>query len=447
MVLSLTPFNKEVDNMSYEKFITDFLNIKPSELSKISTSTQSDGSIFVKIKLVQKVTSCPFCHNYIKVHDYYDRKLTHSTFSNKKCTIIYSQRRYRCPQCELTFREGNPFIDSSEHITYKTKFNILKELKYPEATYTSVAKRYNVSANKVIRIFEKHVDIPRKKLPAILSIDEHYFPASDYKAKYCCLLMDFSTGIMLDVLPDRKKSYLVNYFSTIKADTFNYVTKTSELDNVRYVSIDMYDVYRDIAKTYFPKAKICADSFHVTEHLTKAFRSVRLNARRSTENPVLKYLLTRFKNVFAHKYQSKLDNEPKYNKKLGQYINYRGIRDLLFESFPVLKTAFELKEYYINLNNKTTIENASDKIDEAIDIFYNCGIEEYSEFHGLLVNWRNEIINSFTVIDETRINNSFMESKNRIVAKLIYNANGFRNFKRTRNRILYCLNWNDSFKL
>ena len=35
MVLSLTPFNKEVGNMSYEKFITDFLNIKPSELSKI----------------------------------------------------------------------------------------------------------------------------------------------------------------------------------------------------------------------------------------------------------------------------------------------------------------------------------------------------------------------------------------------------------------------------
>lgn len=142
-----------------------------------------------------------------------------------------------------------------------------------------------------------------------------------------------------------------------------------------------------------------------------------------------------------------MDNEPKYNKKLGQYINYRSIRDILLENFPVLKTAFELKEYYIDLNNKATIENASEKIDEAIEMFSNCGIEEYSEFHGLLVNWRDEIINSFTVVNERRINNSFMESKNRIVAKLIYNANGFRNFKRTRNRILYCLNWNDSFKL
>ena len=441
------PFHKEVNNMPYEKLITDLLNLKPSDLLKITTSTKSDGSIFIKVKLVQKITTCPHCHNNIKIHDYYDKKLTHSTFSNRKCVIIYSQRRYRCSHCEISFSETNPFIDSSERITYETKFNILKDLKLPEETYNAVAKRYNVSSNRVIRIFDKHVDMPLKKLPKILSMDEHYFPASDYSSKYCCLLMDFSTGEMLDVLPDRKKSYLTSYFSTIKADTFNHLTKTSELDNVQFVSIDMYDVYRDTAKTCFPKAKICADSFHVIEHLTKDFRTVRLNARRSTENPVLRYLLTRFKNVLSHRFQTKLDNEPRYNKKLGQYINYRGIRDILFENFPVLKIAFELKEYYITLNNTTPMEKAAEKIDEAIDIFANCGIEEYSEFHGLLVNWRDEIINSFTVVDGRRINNSFMESKNRLVAKLIYNANGFKNFKRTRNRILYCLNWNDTFRL
>ena len=43
--------------------------------------------------------------------------------------------------------------------------------------------------------------------------------------------------------------------------------------------------------------------------------------------------------------------------------------------------------------------------------------------------------------------NSYIESKNRILKKLIINANGFRNFKRTRNRILYCLNKYDKFTL
>lgn len=69
--------------MSYEKFITDFLNIKPSDLDKISTSTRSDGSVFIRVRLAQKSTLCPFCKNTVKVNSYYDRKLTHFTFSNR----------------------------------------------------------------------------------------------------------------------------------------------------------------------------------------------------------------------------------------------------------------------------------------------------------------------------------------------------------------------------
>lgn len=432
--------------MSYEKFITDFLNIKPSDLDKISTYTQSDGSVFIRVRLAQKSTLCPYCKNTVKVNSYYDRKLTHSTFSNRICYIIYEQRRYLCKTCGTSFNEKNLFSASRETLTYETKINILKDLKHPEETYTSVANRYNTSTNKVIRIFDKHVDIPRKKLPAVLSLDEHYFPASDHSAKYCCLLMDFVTGEIIDVLPDRKKAFLIQYLSTIKHDTFEFTTNTSELDNVKLISIDMYENFRDIARTYFPNAKVCADSFHVLKHLTDDFRKVRIRCQNSTENPTLKYLLIKFRRAFDHKYQDFLDNEPRYNKKLGQYINYRGIRDILFDSFPILKVAFDLKEYYINLNAQVTLKTAPVRIDEAISIFGNCGIAEYEEFHFLLVNWREEIINSFTIVEGKRINNSYMESKNRLVSRLIYNANGFKNFKRTRNRILFCLNPNDSFK-
>lgn len=65
----------------------------------------------------------------------------------------------------------------------------------------------------------------------------------------------------------------------------------------------------------------------------------------------------------------------------------------------------------------------------------------------LLVNWREQITNSFTVVDGKRINNSYIAAKNRLISRLIYNANGFKNFKRTRNRILYCLNAKDTYKL
>lgn len=432
--------------MSYENFITNLLNIKPSDLDNISTSTKSDGSIIINLKLAPKPVACPYCAGKVNIQGYYPRKLTHSTFSNRNCYIIYKQRRYRCSYCDVTFNEHNPFSNKRDTLTYETKLNILNDLKHPDATYTSVAQRHNTSTNNIIRIFEKHVDIPRKKLPAVLSIDEHYFPSSDYNAKYCCLLMDFVTGEIIDVIPDRKKNYLSNYFSTIKLDSFDHKTKTSELDNVEFISMDMYENSMDVAKTYFPNAKICADSFHVIKHLTDDFRKIRNGCRNSTENPILKYLLSKFRKVCYHRYQKHLDNEPQYNKRLEEYINYRGIRDIIFENFPVLETAFELKEYYISLNSQTTLKTAQIKIDEAIRIFADCGIEEYEEFHTLLVNWREEIINSFTVIGDKRINNSYIESKNRLVSKLIYNANGFKNFERTRNRILYCLNKDDTFK-
>lgn len=431
--------------MSYENFITKLLNVKPTDLLSVTTSSKKDGTIILKVRLKITDSCCTICNTASKTHGYYKRELTHSTLVNRKCIIIYEQRRFKCPECGSTFSERNPFIDSSERITYETKINVLNDLKQTESTYASVAKKYNLSATKVTRIFDKHVNIERKPLPMVLSIDEHYFPNSDYDAKYCCLFMDFQTGIMIDVIHDRKKNCLVNYFSDIKNKSLDMKTLKSELDNVKYISIDMYDTYRDIAHIFFPDAKVCADSFHVLKHLTDDFRKLRTRLLRNTEDPVLKYLLVKFRNIFAH--DKDIDNAPRYNKRLNKYVNLRDIRELLFAAFEELKVAYELKEYYIRLNEEKTLENAPAAIDEAIGYFESCGIEEYEEFFKLLINWRDEIINSFTLINGKRINNSYMESKNRIVGRLIFNANGFKNFKRARNRILYCLNKNDTFKL
>ena len=96
--------------------------------------------------------------------------------------------------------------------------------------------------------------------------------------------MDFKTGTLIDVLPDRKKDYLRHYFDTIYNTTLNTKTHRSELDNVRYVSIDLYDNYRDISKLYFKHAKICAAPFHVLKNLSDFFRNLRLRCRRQTQD-------------------------------------------------------------------------------------------------------------------------------------------------------------------
>ncbi len=121
--------------------------------------------------------------------------------------------------------------------------------------------------------------------------------------------------------------------------------------------------------------------------------------------------------------------------------------DLLFKRFPTLELAYDLKEEYIEFNNTATIDTAKNKLADLITKFGQANIKEYEEFYNLLINWNEEIINSFSIYNNRRINNSYIESRNGSIEKLISNANGFTNFKRTRNRILYCLNKNDTYKI
>ena len=431
--------------MSIEKFITDILNIKLENVEKINSIPQSDSSIIVKVRLKPNPnTVCPICGHSVTIHGYSQRKLIHSTLVNRKCTIIYEQRRYYCKQCDFTFKEINPFINTTENVTFETIVNVLKDLKFVNITYTLVSTRYNLSVTKVLRIFDKHVQIERKTLPEVLSIDEHYFPESSYDSLYCCLLMDFITGELIDVLPDRKKEYLISYFGNIRNKTLKD-DNTSELNNVKYVSIDLYVPYKEIAITYFPTAKICADPFHVLKHLTDAFSQVRIKCRKNTQDEKMQYLLVKFRFVFNHNVN--LDNEPKYNSRLKMTLNLRDIQELMFKNFPELKAAYILKEGYITFNETSNIHNAKELLADQIKAFADSNIREYDEFYNLLINWNEEIINSFSVVNNRRINNSYIESRNRQLERLIFNANGFRNFKRTRNRILYCLNKNDTYKI
>ena len=112
-----------------------------------------------------------------------------------------------------------------------------------------------------------------------------------------------------------------------------------------------------------------------------------------------------------------------------------------------MKKAYELKERYIHFNETSSIQNAKEQLAELIQKFADSNIKEYDESYNLLINWNQEIINSFSTINNRRINNSYIESRNNQLERLILNANGFRNFKRTRNRILYCLNKNDTYKI
>ena len=435
-----------MDTNIRNKFITNILNVDDKDIDSLDCIDDSNGNLTLTIKLLRKESDvCPACDKPGRIHGYNTKKLNHSIFANRKCIIIFKQRRYKCVDCDLTFSESNPFAKRNGKITHETKINVLKDLKRTNVTYNQVAGRYNITATEVQRIFDKHVNIEPHALPEALSIDEHYFPNSDYDGLYMFIMMDFRTGELIDIYPDRKKNYLISKFSAIKNRTYNDKTHTSELSRVKYISMDLNDYYRQVCKLYFPNAIICADEFHVIKNLNDYFDNVRKRCRRNCDSDLYIYLLTKFECVLS--VDADLDNIGKYNRKLGRYINYRGIRELIFEAFPDIRIAYELKEDYISFNRTATLNNAEIELEKLIEAFKNCSIKEYKAFSSLLINWEKEIVNSFIVIEGKRINNSFIESRNRQIGSLIYNANGLSNFKRTRNRIMYCINKNDTYSI
>ena len=93
--------------MSLEQFITDLLNVKADDIQEIYHLKQSDQSLILKVKLKRHLLTCPYCGKKLNIHGYYTRKLTHSTFANRKCSIHYMQRRCKCENCEITLHEQN----------------------------------------------------------------------------------------------------------------------------------------------------------------------------------------------------------------------------------------------------------------------------------------------------------------------------------------------------
>jgi transposase len=72
---------------------------------------------------------------------------------------------------------------------------------------------------------------------------------------------------IIDILESRRKDFLIDFFAHIPG---------KEKQNVQYVSIDMWDNYRQIVKLCLPSAYICVDSFHVIKQLNFHFNKVRI---------------------------------------------------------------------------------------------------------------------------------------------------------------------------
>jgi len=423
--------------------IIKLFNLEPSDLEDVDVVSTAH-SVYAIITLRVRRQQCPECGCSTKrIHGYRKRTLTHAVLNDVYTTIVFNQRRYRCVNCNKTFPETNPFAFPNRRVSSYVILRVMKMLRNPRMTFSQVADEVNLSVSSVCRIFDKYAGVTPVSMPECLCIDEIY--TIKYRQKiYACVLVDMQTSQVYDLLPSRKKADLSAYFSGIIRE---------ERCKVKYICMDMYQLYKDVAEVYFPKAKICIDSFHVIQQINKAFTDVRVRVMKSFERTSEEYqLLKRFSWVLI-KDSSRLnlyetiDLYKYYYCVDSQYVTPRVLIDKMLSWDFDLNAAYSMKEEYAYINRTSDSENAGSRIDNYIGELLIYDVKELKRIARMLRHWKQEIVNSFDRVNGQRISNGPIESVNARIDVIKLNGNGYRNFERFKLRVLYSLNENSSIKI
>lgn len=447
------------------------LDLERADIKSMNIYNDGEG-LTIDVELNSKPHKCPVCSTETsRIKGYQNKIIRHSILNNTPCIIDYRARRYICPLCGKTFFENNPFTNKGSRLSVATVYNVLADLKNPALTFSYVASKYHISQSTVANIFDRGVNIPRRTLPECICFDETYAFKSD-RSNYICVLVDYKDKKVIDILPTRRMQDLTDYFYNIPLE---------ERKKVRYVSFDMWQTYRSVAKTMFPNCVTIVDKFHLLQEFTR--KATRVRIRIMNKNKKIKdelenearrlkkekkklppdkqekliqaqrnyYILKKFEWMIFSKNKDILNPnlEKKMNHALGQYCNLYDLFNLLENTDEDMAEMINLKDELYDFYEKCTYEESKAKINELIIDFRSSSVPELVSFANTLTQWKPEIINSFIIIPgiNKKMNNALIENRNKSIKLLKHSSNGYTNWKRFRNRVLYTINDDEKFKL
>ena len=201
---------------------------------------------------------CPICSARMYSKGNYTRVINHPILQDGyQLKLILKQRKWRCtnPHCNHYYNEEFSFVQKYNQSTNITPYLVLEALKNINVTAADVAKRYFISDTQVHTIVLRYLNPKRLVLPRILAVDE-VFLDFDSNNRYCLVLFDFMNDEIIDVLPNRFKDTIDEYFYSIPLE---------ERNNVEFIICDMYNPYVNFTVNYFHRATAIVDSFHVIQ--------------------------------------------------------------------------------------------------------------------------------------------------------------------------------------
>ena len=392
--------------MSGKEYTTELLKLEDAQIERME---ETEEEIILQISLKRKMHNCPRCKAETdQVHDYRIRAVRDLSIRGKPLKLLYRRRRYFCPSCGKRFSEACAFLGKYQRFTYQVTERIM-QLLHHRWSMKDIARDTRTSVSGVARCLALYPQGKPRVLPRVLSFDD--FKGNANGERFQCILTAPEERRILDILPDRRGSTIQSYLRSF-----------SNRQDVQYVVMDMNQGYRDIARAFFPQAKIVIDRFHVARYCTWAMDDVR--------RAVQKHLLPASRKHFKRSRRLLIARRALLSEE------DRAAVDVMLHFSERLYQAYALKELFFQFMDAKSSSTAAELLSKWFDAYDRLQLPEFSPCRRMLKNWKPYILNAF----DCPYSNAFTEGCNNAIKALKRVAFGFRNFSNFRARILQVAN-------
>lgn len=387
-------------------------------------------SLFYHAKLETNPQYCPACgcvkedHNIVK-NGTKKSRITLTKVSGLPAYLVLRKQRYYCKECTCYFTAKSDIVGENCFISKRVK-RMVMDLATKSLTLKHISNTCSISDHTVQRVIDGiGGDLKANSfdpLPEHIAFDE-FKSVKNTEGNMSFVFIDNRSSQIVDILSDRRKNHLRNYFLA-------YPLKTRQ--RVKTVTMDMYTPYMEVVQALFPNAKIIIDRFHLVQALNRELNKLRVAVMNEFRNPDHR-LYNKYKNYW------RLFLTPRENLDTWHYqpfklfdwlTNTGGIVEYLLDKNQMLKASYNLVH---------TLREALQEND------YEVFLTQISQSKLVkLPNGLRRVLRTFTKLQRfigntfkyKHLTNGRIEGLNNKIKVLKRIAYGYRNFQNFRTRIL-----------
>lgn len=410
-------YNIIIDEEIKDENVTNIkLNEKQLESLK---KLKKNNEVYRVIKIDSNITKCNKCGSSNIVKNGLSRpcKIQDSVDVCRGSVYAYAfKQRYRCKCCGAYITSSCPDYQPKARISTPLKFVALKRLSN-DISSTQIARELNLSHTTIFKILNDFpsVEPNYKYLPENLSIDE-LKATKQNDSKMAFLFCDAKSGGIIDVLKSRKLEDLTKYFKRYPLE----VRK-----KVKYVSMDMYEPYKQLIKKVFPNAEIVLDLFHLEQLVNRSLNKTRVRTMKKLPTKSTQYKL--FKNNWKLLLADvvSLEDNLRYNRNLRKHVTTYELLEHILEIDEVLANTYEIYQKILEcFRNKDIeklkyiLENADDNISHEMKV----SLESYRKNIKYIENTMNVDISNGRI--------EGLNNRIKTINKVCYGLRSFENFRK-----------------